>query len=951
MSSLMLRSRRRNELHLSVYQTGLPGSALTAEMGGATGARSIGEASRRLHVDPEEVKLLLQQQLMPYDLADAIIRQLDGDAIRHLNDEEVGLLGELHLVERPAGSDAHPTPSVDEMPKASTPDPAPVSPIPSVVGGNCSVDHLADEPAATADVALPRNETSISNITDEDYSRVMSDVLDEDAAMPKLREVVLDDDSTVSDRETRCLGTLDIGSVCSLEAPPLRARGKKKWRQRVKALNHRLRNLSLSRRAPTVQVVLPEELIRQCMRPRTGTKYKPAAETSEEAKNERSDNESKHSSNSEDEQGRRSGSGGIGPPGPPDGDDDGSDPSSSDDDLEQMDERSWGHGSEEDTDSEDEGRKKYSTGGFTLKSQLSKGMCRGFRGFCHMRPKDACRLTAKFRILDIKDLAAYHKRDWESTFKVWGEKQKDARGKTFRIFFTPIQQERIKVFAWICHYWERLGWPLKEPTLPPRFDRPFHPAMLRDRHYDEAKAQMEREKSASITSEKAENEEFAGLETWDTIKKQDIGVLHRSVITWCNEHYDGDTGMCLGWVVRDNIYAPEWVDKLSYQAAQRNARPNFFNFAATDELTIQMAPIVPRENGNASCREAVYRERYETGERRLFRTPQFMAADAIVYRAAKYAFKGSQCEVHFHTSNKMAPSMFGTMQKVPPSGRAVLNLIKGQYMGKAAAKMQVERVLEDLRSMKYHGESRNWNLNKHIYKAMEIQRTHDFYAPSADVPLLSDYDLITEFLKSIPKDCTNTSLLTRKHVIEGEREKYASFAADVVPYLSGCVSSNSRDDTKRRIASTNTQREPKRSRPNGGRGGGGGSQGGRGGGGNRSGWGSLKLANGKVVGTIEGKHYAADCWSKMSAEQKAECMRLRKDKKERTAAAVSTETEKLKREVKSLTSQLREMSRDRRSSSRRRSRSASTDSGRRSSRSSRRRGGSGRDPHSGRRPG
>jgi hypothetical protein len=98
-----------------------------------------------LQVDPEEVKTLLQQQMMPYELADALIRQIDGAAIASLPEEEVSLLGKLHLVERPSGGVARPTLSVDEMPRASTPDPVPVTPIPSVVDGSCSVDHLADE--------------------------------------------------------------------------------------------------------------------------------------------------------------------------------------------------------------------------------------------------------------------------------------------------------------------------------------------------------------------------------------------------------------------------------------------------------------------------------------------------------------------------------------------------------------------------------------------------------------------------------------------------------------------------------------------------------------------------------------------------------------------------------------------------------------------------------------
>jgi hypothetical protein len=184
---------------LSVYQTHPDASIEHSVTSGLIdvrgGAKSLGEASRRLQVDPEEVKTLLQQQqMMPYyELADALIRQLDGAAIESLPKEEVSLLGDLHLVERPAGGDARPTPSVDEMPRASTPDPAPVTPIPSVVGGSCLVDHLADEPAASVDVALPRNEMVVSNITDEFDSPPMSDTFVRDAVPPSFNSEPIDE--------------------------------------------------------------------------------------------------------------------------------------------------------------------------------------------------------------------------------------------------------------------------------------------------------------------------------------------------------------------------------------------------------------------------------------------------------------------------------------------------------------------------------------------------------------------------------------------------------------------------------------------------------------------------------------------------------------------------------------------------------------------------------------
>ena len=350
-----------------------------------------------------------------------------------------------------------------------------------------------------------------------------------------------------------------------------------------------------------------------------------------------------------------------------------------------------------------------------------------------------------------------------------------------------------------------------------------------------------------------------------------------------------------------------------------------------------MALIVPRDKGNASCREAVYRERYESGEKRLYRTPQFLAADAIVWNVCKHVFKGSLCEVHFKTSTKKVLGPHGNYQRVPPSGRAVLRLIEGQYMGKAAAKERVKDAVEQLRAMRYTGESRNWNFQKHIHKTLDLRTQYDFYAPGAEVEPMSDYDLTTYFLDSIPADCPITALVTRKDVIEGDRESYSSFSVNVLPYLSGAIKVASRDDTKRRVASTSTQRDNKRPRSNGGRTGGGGSPASRRSGGRKQGWGSLKLVNGKITGKVEGLHYPTECWAKMSAEQRSECLKLRKDKKSSTAAAVTTETETLCRRVAVLESEIKEKSRDRRSSSRgRRSRSRS-DSRDRHSSSSRRR--------------
>ena len=265
MSSLQLRSRSHNRLHLSVYQTQCAGANAGGSIGERGGAKSLGEASRRLQVDPEEVKTLLQQQMMPYELADALIRQIDGDAIASLPEEEVSLLGELHLVERPTGGVARPTPSVDEMPRASTPDPVPVTPIPSVVGGSCSVDHLADEPAATADVALPRNGTVVSNITDENASLLMSDILVKDAVPSSYDE-----------------------EPCDEVSPPVLPVPRPQWsgkrvRRYVRSLNRRIKAMSLSPKPRTTVVDIPDGLFAQYSRgggtvgPKTATEAAAAA--------------------------------------------------------------------------------------------------------------------------------------------------------------------------------------------------------------------------------------------------------------------------------------------------------------------------------------------------------------------------------------------------------------------------------------------------------------------------------------------------------------------------------------------------------------------------------------------------------------------------------------------------------------------------------------------------
>jgi hypothetical protein len=435
------------------------------------------------------------------------------------------------------------------MPHASTPDPAPVTPIPSVVGGSCSVDHLVDEPAASADMALPRNETVVSNITLEEFdSLLMSDIFVKDAVPSSF------DEESITDE------------ISSPLLPVLRPHWSgKRVRRAVRSLNRRIKSMSLSQKPRSPAVDIPDGLFARYSGKGSKARLagpKTAEESGANARKTRGKGKTPEGDEPSDD-GKPSNNSGAGGDGGGDDSSDGDDGSISssdnDEDEDEVDEDSWGNGSESDDHPEDDKCKKYSAGGWTIKKSMAKGMCCAFRTFCKMQPQDACRLVCKFRIFTLSELAAYHKLDWDNTFKVWGDRQRDARNKSFCLFFNPIQQEWIKVFAWVCHYWERLGWPTTLATTHKALGRCFHPAMLHDDHYEEAKAQMDRERNNSLS--RKDDEEFPGLVTWSTMKRQDIGVLHKEIITYCNEHYDAETGMCLGWIVRDNIYAPEWEDK------------------------------------------------------------------------------------------------------------------------------------------------------------------------------------------------------------------------------------------------------------------------------------------------------------------------------------------------------------------------------------------------------
>ena len=76
---------------------------------------------------------------------------------------------------------------------------------------------------------------------------------------------------------------------------------------------------------------------------------------------------------------------------------------------------------------------------------------------------------------------------------------------------------------------------------------------------------------------------------------------------------------------------------------------------------------------------------------------------------------------------------------------------------------------EIMSKMQYKGESRNWNWNKHCAKFHQQLMIIDKWAVVGLATCMSNEDQISEFLKTIPKDCKNSNLLIAKGIIERDR--------------------------------------------------------------------------------------------------------------------------------------------------------------------------------------
>jgi hypothetical protein len=105
---------------------------------------------------------------------------------------------------------------------------------------------------------------------------------------------------------------------------------------------------------------------------------------------------------------------------------------------------------------------------------------------------------------------------------------------------------------------------------------------------------------------------------------------------------------------------------------------------------------------------------------------------------------------------------------VQQSGRQSYFACKGQLVGINTACLECNLARDVIQKMRYEGESRNWNWDKHCTNFHQQIRIIDEWAVAGLTTPISAKDQISAFLKTIPKDCKNGELLITKGNIEGD---------------------------------------------------------------------------------------------------------------------------------------------------------------------------------------
>lgn len=554
---------------------------------------------------------------------------------------------------------------------------------------------------------------------------------------------------------------------------------------------------------------------------------------------------------------------------PPPGGGDGDPPHDSDDDDEEAkseedksssDSEMGEAGEEEAEDPDNAGKGKF----YKPQTPRGKAMAKMFRRFCDLPKRDANAIVVYFGVYSAVRLAAFHQDHWKDTFTQWQKRHPNRDGSERAMVLPPPQQDRIRCAAWACRHFLRLRWPA----------RYFNICWLRPQLFEAIRAQMEREEEGKVTVKMIPD--LTDIPKWKDRGSTSMSKHFRDFETYLSQHY-GVEGFPLDWVVRPSLRPLFWADLNTPQAEQQGLRPDFFKFEETDHRCRVHAPIVPFDEAHHLCcsDDKVVAE-WESGLRSNRRSDVFRRDDAIVFQLARIAFADSPGEVHF----------IPRKGKVQQSGRQSYFACKGQFVGINTARLECDLARDVIQKMRYEGESRNWNWDRHCTKFHQQIRVIDEWAVAGLATPMSAEDQISAFLKTIPKDCKNGELLIAKGIIEGDRSRFPTLVGNVIPHLTLSIDTKEygAQAAKRTIANTSSasgRTSEKRRRT--GRGSGRSSRG--------QTAGNCRVVGDKVVGTIEGLHYREDIWKAMSKSQKERVVELRKAKSAgRAVKATATTT-------------------------------------------------------------
>jgi hypothetical protein len=211
--------------------------------------------------------------------------------------------------------------------------------------------------------------------------------------------------------------------------------------------------------------------------------------------------------------------------------------------------------------------------------------------------------------------------------------------------------ERIKVAAWVDFHFLRRDWPAEF----------YHPAMLRERHFEPAKRQMGRERGLAVSLSTLD--EIKDLPVWLDAKegsRRDLSYYFSNLEGVLENRYSALSGFPLSWVVRDCLYTPEWSKLTSLRAIQHRVKADFFDFAHVDDIFRRMALIVPRtDNTSTKSEDKSVQDCYETGAKAECRTTRFLNDEEIVAKMLQLTFAGSVAAVHVKSIGRSCKKVSG----------------------------------------------------------------------------------------------------------------------------------------------------------------------------------------------------------------------------------------------------------------------------------------------------